>query len=838
MELLRQLSSRSGWLLAGLSAAGLVRAAPAPANWFVEPRPPAAIYRDGWIDLNKNDRRDPYEDPSLPVEVRLDDLIGRMTLEEKTAQLATLYGFPRVLMDELPTPAWAQSFWKDGIGNIDEHLNGNRGETLQLPLARHAFPWDQHVRALHEVQRWFVEQTRLGIPVDFTNEGIRGLLHTKATSFPAAIGVGSTWNAPLVREIGRITGREARALGYTNIYSPVLDLPRDPRWGRIVECYSEDPFLAGILGEQQVRGIQEQNVVATVKHFAVYGIPKGGRDGEARTDPQTTWRDVRTIYLEPFRRAIREAGALGVMASYNDYDGIPIEANSLFLTDILRREWGFRGYVVSDSGAVEWVHTKHRVATTPTDAVRESIAAGLNIRTHFTPPSDYAEPLRELVRGGKLPVATLDARVRDVLRVKFWLGLFDRPYRASPAEVGQVMRRPDHVATAARAARESIVLLKNDGLLPLRRDLKRVLVAGPLADDPHAWWSRYGPQELDVVTPLAGLRAKLGPGVDVRYVRGVAVKDDKFPASDLWKEPAPAAVREEIEAAAIAARDVDVVIAVLGETDALCRESAGRTSLDLPGYQEDFLEALHATGKPVVLVLSNGRPLSVNWAAANVPAIVELWMPGEHGGDALADVLFGDYNPAGRLPVTFPRGVGQLPLNFPAHPGAQGRDPGMISTPLYPFGHGLSYTRFEYANLRITPERTPTPSPAAPPADAPLVTVSCDVRNAGGRAGDEVVQLYVRDDYASVITFEKTLRGFARVPLAPGETKRVEFVLNAADLAVYDRQGRWSVEPGRFTVWLGASSDDLRLQGEFTLLAADGTAPEKAPVPDERMDPR
>ncbi|HEX2860102.1 MAG TPA: glycoside hydrolase family 3 N-terminal domain-containing protein [Lacunisphaera sp.] len=829
MALPRPPFSAGGLLAALLPVALLPAAAPAP-GLFIRPTPSAALHHEGWIDLNKNGARDPYEDAALPVEARLDDLIARMTDDEKTAQLATLYGFPRVLQDELPTAAWKNSLWKDGIGNIDEHLNGNIGERHQLPQPKHAFPWSQHVRALNEVQRWFVEQTRLGIPVDFTNEGIRGLLHTRATSFPAAIGIGSTWNAPLVREIGRITGREAHALGYTNIYSPVLDLPRDPRWGRIVECYSEDPFLTGTLGAQQVRGIQEQHVVSTVKHFAVYGIPKGGRDGEARTDSQASWRDVQALFLEPFRRAIRDAGALGVMASYNDYDGVPIETSRLFLTEILRQEWGFRGYVVSDSGAVEWVHTKHRTATTPAEAIRQSVEAGLNIRTHFTAPEEYVGPLRDLVRTGRLSRATLDARVRDVLRVKYWLGLFDRPYRADPDAVDRVVRQPAHLAASIQAARESIVLLKNDQrALPLRRDLRRVLVTGPLANDPHAWWSRYGPQDLAMVTPLAGIRARLGDGVEVRHVPGVDVKDERYPESDVWKEPPSPAVRAGIDAAVAAARDVDVIIAVLGETDALCRESAGRTSLDLPGHQEDLLRALHATGRPVVLVLSNGRPLSINWAARHVPAIVELWMPGENGGTALAEVLCGDYNPAGRLPVTFPRTVGQIPLNFPTHPGAQGRDPGMVTGPLFPFGHGLSYTTFQYANLRIFPAQ---PGPGA------TVQVECDITNAGERDGDEVVQLYVRDDYSSVITFEKTLRGFARVPLRAGESRRLQFTLTPADLALYNQAGQWTVEPGRFTVMLGASSEDIRLTGTFTIPTPEGALPDEAPLPDGRMDPR
>ncbi|MBX3751659.1 MAG: beta-glucosidase, partial [Opitutaceae bacterium] len=358
-------TSRFASLIGSTLLATGLHAGPPPAEYFVRPQPPADIYHAGWTDLNKNGARDPYEDPSIAIEDRITDLLARMTLEEKTAQLVTLYGYPRVLKDELPTPAWDAAVWKDGIGNIDEHINGNTGWTNNLADPDHDLPWSRHTQAINEVQRWFIERTRLGIPADFTNEGIRGLMHSQATSFPAQVGVASTWNAALVREIGRVTGREARALGYSNIYSPVLDLSRDPRWGRVVECYSEDPFLTGTLGVEQVRGLQESGVASTLKHFAVYSFPKGGRDGHARTDPQASWSEVQTLHLEPFRRAVREAGALGVMASYNDYDNVPIEANRRFLTDILRTEWGFAGYVVSDSGAVEFIHAKHRTAPTP-----------------------------------------------------------------------------------------------------------------------------------------------------------------------------------------------------------------------------------------------------------------------------------------------------------------------------------------------------------------------------------------------------------------------------------------------------------------------------------------
>jgi beta-glucosidase len=824
------LATQTFVLRSALAGVLSLTSATAQASRFVTARASADIYHDGWIDLNKNGAKDPYEDATLATEVRIDDLLARMTLEEKTAQMVTLYGFPRVAKDELPTAEWKNAFWKDGIGNIDEHMNGNTGWTNNLADPVHDLPWSLHTRAINEVQRWFIEETRLGIPVDFTNEGIRGLMHSRATSFPAELAVGSTWNPALVHEIGKVTGREARALGYTNVYSPVLDLARDPRWGRVIETYGEEPFLVSEYGYAQVTGIQSQRVASTLKHFAVYSVPKGGRDGYARTDPHVTWREVQTLHLIPFKRAVRDAGAMGVMSSYNDYNGIPVQSSSLFLTDILRHQWGFRGYVVSDSAAVEFIHTKHRTAETPSEAIRQAVQAGLNIRTNFTSPEEYGEPLRQIVRDGHLSTATIDSRVRDILRVKFWNGSFDRPYHPNPAETDLIVRASEHAAVAHQASRESIILLKNEARsLPLDKEkLQRVLVTGPLADDPHGWWSRYGAQRLDFVTPLAGIRAKLGSSVDVRYVKGVDVVDADFPRSDIMK-PAPTPdVRASIQTAVDAARDVDVIIAVLGETDEICRESASRISLDLPGHQQHLLEALHATGKPVVLVLSNGRPLAVNWAAEHIPSIVEMWFPAEEGGHALADVLFGDYNPAGRLPLTVPKHVGQIPFNFPAHPDSQAKDFGQVEGALFPFGHGLSYTTFAYTNLRITPQQSSGLQGE--------ITVTFDLTNTGDRAGDEVVQLYLRDDYTSVVTFEKQLRGFSRVHLAPGETRTLTFTLKPAHLELFNAHEEWVVEPGRFTVTIGASSTDTRLEGHFDVGTAAATAQgfEQA----ERVDPR
>ncbi|HYJ47421.1 MAG TPA: glycoside hydrolase family 3 N-terminal domain-containing protein, partial [Pyrinomonadaceae bacterium] len=382
------------------------------------------IYRDGWIDLNKNGRMDVYENPRAEINARVEDLLSQMTLEEKTCQTATLYGFNRVLKDELPTPEWKRQVWKDGIANIDEHLNGWGPGSSSI----YARDISKHVWAMNEVQRFFIEETRLGIPADFTNEGLRGVAFLTSTSFPSQLSVGHTWDRELVREIGRITAREARALGYTNIYAPTLDASRDQRWGRVEDTYGEEPYLISRLGVEMVRGLQENyTVAATAKHFAVYSYGKGAREGQARTDPQTSPREVENVFLPPFRAAIKEGGLLGIMSSYNDYDSVPVTGSHYWLTERLRKDFGFRGYVVSDSGAVEYLYNKHGVATDMKDAVRQSIEAGLNVKTNFTKPEDFILPLRELVREGKVSMKTLDDRVRDVLRVKFTVGLFDHP---------------------------------------------------------------------------------------------------------------------------------------------------------------------------------------------------------------------------------------------------------------------------------------------------------------------------------------------------------------------------------------------------------------------------
>lgn len=758
-----------------------------------------SIYHKGWVDFNKNGRKDIYEDPARPVQERVADLLSQMTLEEKTCQMATLYGSGRVLKDNLPTPEWKQEIWKDGIGNIDEEHNGYRGSGNEF-----AIPFDKHVRALQTIQRWFVEETRLGIPVDFTNEGIRGICHTKATYFPAQCGQGATWDKELISLIGEAEAKEAKALGYTNVYSPILDLAQDPRWGRCVETYGEDPYLVGQLGKRMVLALQKEGLVSTPKHFAVYSIPVGGRDGATRTDPHVAPRELRTLYLEPFRVAFSEAGALGTMSSYNDYDGVPITGSHLFLTDILRKEWGFQGYVVSDSDAVEFIYNKHHVTESYEDAVAQAVNAGLNVRTTFNDPGNFILPLRQAIRDGKVSMETVNERVADVLRVKFFLGLFDNPFTGDEKGVNQLVHNPEHQALSLRAAHESLVLLKNEGsLLPLSKSLRKVAVIGPNADERQLLICRYGPADPAFITVLQGVKDAL-PQADVRYEKGCDIVDPHFPDSELMDYPLESEEEKMLTAAVEAAREAEVAILVLGGNELTVREDRSRTSLNLPGRQEMLLKAVYETGTPVVLVLLDGRASTINYAQRNIPAILHGWFPGEFCGKAIADVIFGDYNPGGRLAVTFPKTVGQIPFAFPFKPGSDEKATIGVWGALYPFGHGLSYTSFDYKDLDIK-------------VKVQEVTVRCTVTNTGDRTGDEVVQLYLTDDVSSVTTYTKVLRGFERITLAPGESRSLEFTLGPQELGLWDKDMRFTVEPGGFTIRIGASSQDIRLEGHFNI---------------------
>ncbi len=795
---------------------------PAAANSIPERyKPVSKIYKKGWIDLNKNGRMDVYENPRAELDSRIQDLLSQMTVEEKTNQMVTLYGYGRVLEDDLPTEEWKNRLWKDGIAAIDEHLNAFRQWGLGPSDNPYVWPASKHAWALNEVQRFFVEETRLGIPVDFTNEGIRGVESFRATNFPTQLGLGHTWNRKLIEQVGVITGREARLLGYTNIYAPILDVGRDQRWGRYEEVYGESPFLVAELGIAMVKGLQRNyQVASTGKHYAAYSNNKAAREGMSRVDPQMAPREVENVHIYPWKRVVREAGMLGAMSAYNDYDGLPIQSSYYWLTERLRKEMGFKGYVVSDSDAVEYLYSKHGTAADMKEAVRQAVLAGLNVRCTFRSPDSYVLPLRELIREGAIDMKIIDERVADVLRVKFLLGLFDSPYQTELRQADREVNAPENQKLALQASKESIVLLKNaENLLPLKKEkIKRIAVCGPNADDASYALAHYGPLAVDVVSVLEGLRNKVGQDIELCYSKGCDIVDPYWPDSEIIDYPLTKAEEEAIHKAVADAEKSDLAIVVLGGNERTAGENKSRSSLDLPGRQLQLLKAIHATGKPVVLILINGRPLSINWADRNVPAIIEAWYPGAQGGLALADVLFGDYNPGGKLTVTFPKTVGQIPFNFPSKPASQvdgGLRPGLegnqsrINGALYPFGYGLSYTTFSYSDLKLS-TRDINPGSS--------LSLTLKVKNTGQRAGDEVVQLYIRDVISSVTTYEKNLRGFERVHLQPGEEKLLSFTIHPSDLQLYNSRNEWVVEPGEFKIMIGASSEDIRLSESFYVL--------------------
>ena len=557
-----------------------------------------------------------------------------------------------------------------------------------------------------------------------------------------------------------------------------------------------------------ITSLQKYNLVATPKHFAVYSIPIGGRDGKTRTDPHVAPREMRTLYIEPFRMAFQEAGALGVMSSYNDYDGEPITGSYHFLTEILRQEWGFKGYVVSDSEAVEFISNKHKVADTYEDGIAQAVNAGLNIRTHFTPPADFILPLRKAVDDGKISQETLDKRVAEILRIKFWLGLFDNPYRGNGKQAEQIVHSKEHQAVSLEAARQSLVLLKNEtNLLPLSKSIRSIAVIGPNANEQTQLICRYGPANAPIKTVYQGIKELL-PHTEVIYKKGCDIIDPHFPESEILDFPKTAEEVQLMEEAIRAAKQAEVVVMVLGGNELTVREDRSRTSLNLPGRQEELLKAVCATGKPIILVMLDGRASSINYAAAHIPAILHAWFPGEFCGQAVAEALFGDYNPGGRLAVTFPKSVGQIPFAFPFKPGSDESSSTSVYGALYPFGHGLSYTTFTYSDLHISPSHQGVQGD---------IHVSCKIKNTGKIKGDEVVQLYLRDEISSVTTYTKVLRGFERISLKAGEEQTVHFRLRPQDLGLWDKNMNFRVELGSFKVMLGASSTDIRLHGQFEI---------------------
>ena len=746
-----------------------------------------------------------YKDPRQPLEVRVADLLGRMTLEEKVAQLQGLWIKKTTIQDEQGGFAHekAKTVMPHGLGQISRPSESSPPSAAGRPQAREPRAHAEYVNAL---QKWARESTRLGIPLMFHEEALHGLAAPKGTHFPVPMALASTWDPVLLERVMSAAAREARARGCQQVLSPVLDLARDPRWGRTEETYGEDPYLVSRLGVAAIRGYQgpglplaPHKVFATAKHFAAHGPNEGG----INTAPASFGeRLMREELLAPFEAAITEARPYAVMPSYNEIDGVPAHQNRWLLHDVLRGEWGFDGLVVSDYFAIKQLQDRHGTAADPAEAARRSLLAGVDIEL---PDPDGFPTLVDQVKDGRVSQAAVDTAVARVLRAKFLAGLFEEPF-VDPAEAEAVANSAEHQALALDAARKAIVLLKNEAsLLPLDRTrLKTLAVIGPNAKGVHlGGYSREPGRGVDV---LDGVTKAAGPGVRVVYSEGVAITD----GVDWWADKVvmadPVKNRARIQQAVAVAKGADVVLLVIGTNESTSREAWEDThlgdvsDLDLQSQQQELVDAIHATGKPVVVLLLNGRPLSIPRVAETVPAILEGWYLGQEGGTSVGEVLFGDVNPGGKLPISFPRHVGQLPVFYGRKPTSFRGYLDRTRDPRFAFGHGLSYTTFAYGDLTVAPAQI------GPQGSA---TVKVTVRNTGARAGDEVVQLYVRDLVASVTRPRRALKGFERVSLKPGESRTVEFNLGPAELSLVGADLQRVVEPGTFDVMVGGRPDQL-----------------------------
>lgn len=748
----------------------------------------------------------PYKNPTLPVETRVADLLSRMTLEEKVGQLLCPLGWEMYEIkgnDVLPSDKFKQLIKDRNAGMLwatyraDPWTKKTLATGLNPALA---------AKAGNALQKYVMENTRLGIPLFLAEEAPHGHMAIGATVFPTGIGMAATWSPQLINEVGKAIGKEIRLQGGHISYGPVLDLVRDPRWSRVEETFGEDPVLTGEIGKAMVEGLgggdlsRPYSTLPTLKHFLAYGISESGQNG----NPSFAGiRELHENFLPPFRQAIN-AGALSVMTSYNSMDGIPCTANHYLLTELLRDEWKFKGFVVSDLYSIEGIHQSHFVASTMKEAAVMALSAGVDIDLG----GDAYMNLMDAVNRKEISKEILDAAVSRVLQLKFEMGLFENPY-VDPGKAKKEVRCKEYVTLARQVAQASITLLKNEhSLLPLDRSMKVALI-GPNADNRYNMLGDYtAPQEEEnVKTVLDGIRAKFSSS-QVEYVKGCSIRDT---------------VTSDIEQAVAAAQRSEVVIAVVGgssardfktsykETGAAiadektisdmeCGEGFDRATLSLLGKQQELLKALKATGKPLIVVYIEGRPLDKNWASENADALLTAYYPGQEGGNAIADVLFGEFNPAGRLPFSVPRSVGQVPVYYNKKAPQSHDYVEMSASPLYSFGYGLSYTTFEYSDLHLS---VLTPH---------SFEVSCKIRNTGKYDGEEVVQLYLRDEYASVVQPLKQLKHFARLFLKCGEEQEVKFVLSEEDFALVDRNLKRVVEPGTFQVMIGAASDDIRLQ--------------------------
>jgi beta-glucosidase len=744
-----------------------------------------------------------YRDANQPVERRVADLLGRMTLEEKVAQTLALWKGKESITDDEGAfaPDKAAQVLSHGIGQLARptELRDKPRKILLGPR--------ENARFVNAVQKWLVENTRLGIPALTHEEAVHGLTAPRGTHFPVPIALAAAWDPALIERVMSVAAVEARARGTTQVLAPVLDLARDPRWGRTEETYGEDPYLVARLGVAAIRGYQgtslrlaSDKVFATAKHFAAHGPHEGG----INTAPTSfAERLLREQYLPPFQAAVSEAGVMAVMPSYNELDGVPSHKNRWLLERVLRQEWGFPGMVVADYYAIEQMVSRHGVAADDADAARQALEAGVDLEL---PDVKAYALLERLVNEGRVAETTLDRAVGRILRAKFLAGLFEDPY-VDPERAEAVSNTPEHQALALEAARRAIVLLKNDnGLLPLdRRKLKTIAVIGPNAAGVRL--GGYSSEPGRGVDVLTSVRELAGPGIKVLHAEGVRITEH---APD-WSADAvsfgdPARNRKRIAEAVAVARRADAIVLAIGTNESTSREAwadnhlGDVADLSLSSQQEELFEAVRATGKPVVVTLLNGRPLAIPRVAETAPAIVEAFYLGQEGGTALAEVLFGDVNPGGKLPISFPRHVGQLPVYYGRKPTSFRSYLDLTREPLFAFGHGLSYTTFKLDNLRVSPERI---------GPAGRATVQVDVTNSGERAGDEVVQLYIRDRVASVTRPVKELRGFERVGLAPAQTRTVRFTLGPESLGLIDENMQRVVEPGLFDVMVGTASAAL-----------------------------
>lgn len=757
----------------------------------------------------------PHTDANLDIEQRIDALLSRMTLEEKIEQLSML-SLNQLELDEQGEVSQ---------NSLELLFKGKSIGCLESPFIEH----ENIAKYSEAADKYLREHTRLGIPAIQIAECLHGQVALGATIFPQAIAQGSTWNPALVHKMGKIIAREASAAGVDQALSPLFDLARDPRYGRVEECYGEDAYLVSKMGSAYVKGAQgdpavtlthipENHLLCTAKHFVAYSIPQSGIN---LAPAMVGERDLRSLHLPAFEAAVKEANIYSIMPGYHEVDGIPVHASSWLLNDILREEWGFEGYIFSDYTAIDMLHNFHHTAGSKKEAALQSIRAGVDLEA----PSQYAYgELKELVESGELDLAFVDLSVKRVLRAKFKAGLFDRPYRV-PTNRAAIIHTPEHVQHARTMAEESIVLLKNQNqLLPFNKDqLTSIAVIGPNADQ-----VQFGDYSITKsndygITLLQGIRQLAGDKIKINYARGCGI-------SDLDKSG--------FEEAVEAAKNSDVLVLAIGGTSLIysgigwgdqqsnerntCGEGQDRTSIDPPGVQSDLIRAIEATGTPVVLVMIHGRPYSIPWEKEELPAIVEAWYPGEQGGHAIAAVLFGEVNPSGKLPVSVPRSAGHIQTIYNHKPSGRGyyhkrgtpEKPGrdyVFSTPdpLFCFGHGLSYTQFEYSNLEIeTKEISAGQSPV----------ISLQLKNTGDTRGKEVVQLYLNDKVSSVSTAVKMLKGFDKIELQPGESKRVEFTVDFEDLSLWNREMIKVVEPGIFEVMVGSSSEDIRLKDEFLIL--------------------